>query len=78
MVRRPNSREMFAEREPFPDLDYASLRTSVCKRQLRPVFDFELNSELKKTITDCWSQVPRNRPTFQEIVETFENLNILV
>ena len=40
----------------------------------RPDFPFHCNVKLKKLAISCWSAIPHKRPTFEDIVQTLEEI----
>ncbi|KAK8896745.1 hypothetical protein M9Y10_014662 [Tritrichomonas musculus] len=64
--------EMLTETTPYEGFDLIHLLMAVQNGQ-RPLFTKPIDDSYKDLIERCWSQDPKDRPSFEEIVELLKN-----
>ncbi|EAX90170.1 TKL family protein kinase [Trichomonas vaginalis G3] len=69
--------ELLTKKRPYPGMDdKKELAHKIVEEGLRPKLKKNTPPLLKDLITQCWDANPDVRPTFDEIVQRFENLEI--
>lgn len=61
--------ELLTETRPFDKLDPFECAALIDKNE-RPPLPQNISSDLKELIEKCWSQRPKDRPTFSEVIDT--------
>ena len=61
--------ELMARAEPYFGMGQIEVAIAVAQQSLRPKLDRSWPSEWLRLIRWCWTEVPRERPTFGEILE---------
>lgn len=72
--------EIITETNPYPELERAELsdydfKNKVVNDNYRPKFNVPIKKSLKKLIEKCWSDDPKERPTFDEIFTKLSDTN---
>lgn len=58
---------------PFENLDFDQLKNSIVSQKVRPEIPQDVPKPYKDLIEKCWSQDPKERPTFEDIVNQMKN-----
>lgn len=66
--------EIFHYERPFKNLNFYQIQTKVCDSD-RPVITDDVPIAYKQLIERCWDQDPKNRPTFNQIVNNLKTNN---
>ena len=48
------------------------MKEFICDKQLRPTIPITIPNIYRELIERCWSQNPKDRPTFEEILQTLK------
>jgi len=66
--------EMATRHDPFPNMSAFELIVQVGRNNLRPTLPSNLYPPLERLIVACWNDNPNKRPTFEQLLQTFESL----
>lgn len=64
-------------RKPYFGMSKTNLFYRIAKQGLRPELPDDLNPLMRDLITQCWDEDPNVRPPFHEIVQRFQNLEVM-
>ena len=65
--------EILTEQLPYQGMSQSEIIASVLMRNARPKMPNSVPRELETLITDCWAKEPSQRPSFEEIVQRFQD-----
>ena len=65
--------EILTGEQPFQGYNMLQLLADVGRKGKRPEFKKKIPESFKNLITSCWSQLPKDRPTFDQIIEQLKN-----
>ena len=69
--------EILTRKEPYTDKETMQIVVEVVNNGLRPHVDDELKTNLLYPLmTDCWHQDPKQRPTFEVVLERLKQLDM--
>lgn len=69
--------EILMRKEPYTDKETMQIVVEVVNNGLRPTVDNELKTNmLYPLMTDCWHQDPKQRPTFEVILDRLKQIQI--
>jgi len=66
--------EMIANELPFKELNQMQLLMEVAVKNQRPNLTVTCSAPLHTLMTNCWDENPKNRPSFQQIIEILRAL----
>eukprot|EP01132_Coremiostelium_polycephalum_P006126 gene6126-7632_t len=64
--------EIVTREDPYQGMPTFQIVISVGQHKLRPILPPNVSAPLTRLITECWSEDPSQRPSFQEIVKRLE------
>ncbi|KAN0028998.1 hypothetical protein ACTFIV_010866 [Dictyostelium citrinum] len=64
--------EMVTREDPYQGMPTFQIVISVGQHKLRPIVPPQVSAPFTRLITECWSEDPQQRPSFQEIVKRLE------
>ena len=64
--------ELFTQTKPFDGCNVFQIPMMLLKKY-RPLFNKEIPHIIKNLITRCWSEDPKQRPTFDQIIDELKN-----
>merc|ERR1711915_383808 len=70
--------EMLCRTQPFDGLTPVQAAYAVAKENLRPPLPVSTPNNLKAIVNQCWSQDPKNRPSFEEIIRLLDRVKATV
>lgn len=69
--------EIYERKEPFKHhTSYSKFVKAVCDYQERPPLPPDMHCKLKKLISDCWQDNPSLRPSFGEIIQILDDIEL--
>lgn len=70
--------ELATGQTPYTGMDSRQIINQVLNNDIRPLLPPEVNPAMRDLITQCWDRDPDVRPSFDEIVKKFENLEVMM
>ncbi|KAM9950386.1 hypothetical protein ACTFIT_011636 [Dictyostelium discoideum] len=64
--------EIVTREDPYQGMPTFQIVISVGQHKLRPIVPPQVSAPFTRLITECWSEDPQQRPSFQEIVKRLE------
>ncbi|GAM27271.1 hypothetical protein SAMD00019534_104460 [Acytostelium subglobosum LB1] len=68
--------ELVTRQDPYQGMPTFQIVISVGQHRLRPVVPSNVSGAFTRLLTECWSEDPTQRPSFQEIVKRLEGMDI--
>eukprot|EP01133_Synstelium_polycarpum_P013424 gene13424-15818_t len=66
--------ELVTREDPYQGMPTFQIVISVGQHKLRPIVPPHVSAPFTRLITECWSEDPTQRPSFQEIVKRLESM----
>ena len=66
--------ELLTGQDPYPDVDPVNTAVEVLVKQRRPQLEhFNVPSQIKKLLKECWDKEPSKRPSIEDVVKVLDD-----